>query len=337
MMWKLLERLVLRALMFNMAEDGGGTTIAPADARAFVTGFVPDPKVLEGLDDTAVMAYHGQIRGALDGHVKKAFESHDWRKDVAGDNPEALKTLERFASPKALYESYDQFRARLSKGELKAVTPFPDKGTDEQKAQWRTENGIPLEPGKYELKLPQGVVIGENDKPILDGFMKYAHEQNMPASEVSKAATWWYQERQAREEQARATFDTQKQETAAALGQEWGAEYKPNLNKIQGLLDATIPAEQAELKTLINNAIATNPHFARHYAALALQLNPAGAMVPGDRGANEASVVDGIKKIEADRKANRTAYNKDEGVQEKYRGLLRAYKQMTGKDWGMPA
>jgi hypothetical protein len=335
-MSRILERAMGRIYRVGEGEQqggGGGDQVTAADARAFVGGFVPDPKVLEGMDDAGVMAYHGQVRTALDGHVKTAFEKHDWRKDVAGDNADALKTLERFQSPKALYESYDQLRGRMAKGELKAVTPFPDKGTPEQQNAWRTENGIPLEAGKYELKLPEGVVVGEEDKPILEGFLKHAHAQNMPPAAVNAAAAWWFQERTGREEAARAGFETKKTETAAALGAEWGAEYKPNLNKIQGVIDSTIPEDQKELKTLINNAIATNPHFARHYAAIALQLNPAGTLVPGDRGANEASVTDGIKKIEASMKSNRAAYNKDEGMQKQYRDYLGAYKQLTGKDW----
>lgn len=312
--------------------DGGGVDIA--QAREFVTGFVPDPKILEGMDDAGVLAYHGHLTKAVGSQVEKANQSRDWRKEVAGDNPDALKTLERFASPKALYESYDQFRTRMSKGELKAVTAYPDKGTPEQQNAWRAENGVPETPDKYEIKLANGVVIGEQDKPILENFTKYAHSKNLPAGAVNEVANWWFQEKVAREEAARADFDGRKQETAAALGAEWGAEYKPNLNKIQGLLDSTIPAEQGELKTLINNAIATNPHFARHYAALALQINPAGTLVPGDRAANESSVVDGIKRIEGVMRSDRGKYDKDAEMQKQYRGYLDAYSRLTGKSWG---
>lgn len=315
-----------------MAEQN--TTVTPADARTFVASFVPDPKVLDGMADDQVMAYHGQVTKVLGDHDTKVRESYDWRKDVAGDNADAMKTLERFASPKALYESYDQFRARLSKGELKAVTPFPDKGTAEQQAQWRSENGVPPEPGAYEIELPDGVVVGENDKPVIENFTKFAHAKNLPASVVNEVVNWHFQQRVANEEAARAEFDKQKSDTAAALGAEWGPDYKANLNKIQGVLDATIPADQSDLKGLINNAIATNPHFARHYAAIALQLNPAGTLVPGDRGANEGSIKDELGRIDAVMKKDRAAYNKDNAMQERYRSLLGAYQKLTGKEWG---
>jgi hypothetical protein len=106
------------------------------------------------------------------------------------------------------------------------------------------------------------------------------------------------------------------------------------MNRIQGVIDATIPQEQQELKDLINNAIATNPHFARHYAAIALQMNPAGTLVPGDRGANEATVVDELKKIDGVMKTDRSKYDKDADMQKRYRDLLGAYTKMTGKEYG---
>jgi len=340
---RLLAALIGRMFMAPAGEGGGGGgggTVDVAAAREFVTGFVPDPKLLEGMDDTTVVAWHGQLNKQIGTHVEKANQSRDWRKEIAGDDPEAMKTLERFQSQKALYDSYNQFRTKQSKGELKAVTPFPDKGTPEQQTQWRTENGIPESPDKYEFKVADKtgapIAVGEADKPVLESFAKYAHAKNLPASMVNEAASWWFQERAERTEAARAGFEQQKTETAATLGQEWGPDYKSNLNKIQGVIDSTIPAGEDgdQLKTLINNAIATNPHFARHYAAMALQLNPTGTIVPGGPGANESSVADGIKRIEAVMKKDRAAYDKDEGMQKEYLALLGHYQKLTGKEWG---
>lgn len=339
-----LVKLVLwmSRLMADGGDGGGGAggtgAVDPAAARQFVAGFVHDPKMLEGMKDDQVMAYHGQVNKTLGEHVSKALtkanDSRDWRKEVAGDNPDALKTLERFASPKALYESYDQFRTRLSKGELKAVTAFPDKGTAEQQQAWRAENGIPESPEKYEWKLPKGMVIGEQDKPVLESLAKHAHAKNVPAAYANEVVSWYMEERVALQETKRAEFEKQKTETAAALGQEWGADYKPNLNKIDGLLDSTIPADQGELKTLIKNAIATNPHFARHYAQIALEMNPTGTNTGIDRGANEGNLVDSIKEIEKVIRSDRAKYDKDDGMRKRYRDLLSGYQRMTGKEWG---
>lgn len=290
---------------------------------------------IAGADTTAMEA----LKGVEDPReLYKAYESRTkWREEIAGENKDALKTLERFASPKAIYESYEQLRGRVSKGELKAVAPFPKTGTPEQQNAWRQENGIPEAPDKYEIKLPDGMVIGEADKPIVENFTKFAHERNLPAGAVNDVVNWHFQQQVAAQEAARADFDAKKTETAATLGQEWGAEYKPNMNKIEGLLDSTIPADQADLKTSIKNAIATNPHFARHYAALALQLNPAGTLVPGDRGANEGTVTDELKKIETLMRTDRKKYDGDRAMQDRYLALITGYQKLTGKDWGRQA
>lgn len=257
-----------------------------------------------------------------------------WREAIAGDNPDALKTLERFASPKALFDSYAELRGRMAKGELKNAAAFPAKGTAEQQAAWRAENGVPPEPGKYEITLPEGVKITAADKPLIDGFQKFAFEKNLPAAVTNDVVNWYFASQAAQQEAAQEQFETQRTETAATLGEEWGPEYKANLNKIQGVIDATVPAEQKELKALINRAIQTNAHFARHYAAIALQLNPAGTLVPGDRGANEGSIVDGIKEIQKTMRTKRAEYDNDPAMQKRYRDLLGAYEKVAGKEWG---
>lgn len=302
--------------------DKGAGAGAAADWRVAVAG--EDKELLEalkGVEDPKVL-------------IQAHRQTTNWRETLAGDNKDALKTLERFASPKAVFDSYNELRGRMSKGELKNVASFPEKGTVEQQAAWRAENNVPAEPGKYEIKLPEGVEITDADKPMIEGFQKFAFDRHMPAGVVNDVVNWYFANQIQMEEHAIERFEAAKTDTAAELAQEWGPDYKPNLNKIQGVLDATIPADKKELKEAINKAIATNPHFARHYAAIALQLNPAGTLVPGDRGANEGSIKDAIGKIEKVMKSDRRAYDKDEGMQRQYREYLAAYEKMTGKPWG---
>ena len=303
-------------------DAGGGEGDAGKGAVDWRTTFAgEDTVVLESLKDI-------EPKMLLDAHTNQA----KWRENLAGDNKDALKTLERFASPKALWESYDTLRGRMAKGELKNATVYPDKGTVEQQAAWRVENGIPAEPGKYEITIPENA--SDADKMAVEGLAKLAFEKNLPAGAAGAAAEWYFADKAEREETAHTQFEQSRSDTAAQLGQEWGPEYKANLNKIQGVIDSTIPGDQAELKSLINKAISTNAHFAKHYAAIALQLNPSGTLVPGDRGANEGSVSDEIRKIEATMRSDRAAYNKDDGMQSRYRDLLEGYGKLTGKEWG---
>jgi hypothetical protein len=65
----------------------------------------------------------------------------------------------------------------VSSGELKANVPFPEKGTDEEKAAWRKDAGIPDKPEAYDLKFEDGFVVGEDDKPMVDELPQAAHER----------------------------------------------------------------------------------------------------------------------------------------------------------------
>lgn len=316
---------------------GGGGAVQPAAAREFLTQWAPNPDIVTGMKDEEVMAWHGNVSQRLTAAQQEAVKNQDWRAPIVAVKPDAKPTLDRFASPVALFETYDQLRTKLSKGELRAVTEFPAKGTADQQAEWRQQNGVPVD-GKYELKLPAELKLTEDDQPLVDRFTKYAHENNIPASEVNKTATWFFGERAARQAEAAEAFEAQKQETAATLGAEWGADYKGIKNRIGGVLDASIPADEdgGKLKESIQKAIDTNPMFARMWAKIALEMNPAGTLVPGDRGANEGTITDEIKKIEERMKKDRAGYNKDEPQRKRYGELLGAYQKTTGKEWNAP-
>src|SRR5688572_13304785 len=42
----------------------------------------------------------------------------DWRAQIAGDDPEALKALGRFTDPKAFYKSFNEAQTKIRAGEL---------------------------------------------------------------------------------------------------------------------------------------------------------------------------------------------------------------------------
>src|SRR3990172_7441397 len=121
-------------ILMAQANDGAGGSAGGSGAGSAGAGNEPpdwraavaagDKDVLEGLKTVE------HPRALYNAHVKTT----KWREQLAGDNPDDLKTLERFASPKVVWDGYKEFRTKLSKGELKAVTPFPEKGTPEQQA-----------------------------------------------------------------------------------------------------------------------------------------------------------------------------------------------------------
>ncbi len=256
----------------------------------------------------------------------------DWRKMVAGDNAEHLKTLDRFTTPKALYESYAALRGKLSSGELRPVTAFPDKGTPEEQAVWRSTNGVPEKADAYRLKLPEKLT--DDDKAIVGKMQERAFANHMPAAQAQVGADWFFDEKKNRVE-ARLQKDQEfAQQSDDAMRAKWGNDYRPNLNRISALLD-TGPQGIREMlgKARLGDGtlLGDHPAWVEFFGDLARQMIPAGVMLPGD-GANLAtSIADEITKLETYMKEQRSKYNKDEPAQKRLRELYGARDRMGAK------
>jgi hypothetical protein len=316
-------------------------TFNVTEARSFLTPFVPDAKALETMPEPDLEKYHGQVRGhfdtAVEEHVKKAGPfAPNWRQAIAGDNTERLKTLERFTSPSAMFESYEAMRQKMSSGELKSNTPFPEKGSPEEQAAWRTEQGIPGKPEEYAYEPPKGLVLGEIDNEFVADFQKHAHASNLHPTAFKSSVDWYVKTKAAREEAAAQQTAQLKQETEDKLRSSWGKDYRPTKTRIEGMLDASIPADNPELRKSIIAAVETNVGFANWLAQTAVSLNPTSTMVPGDAGAQVNSLTDWLGKADKMMKENRKAYNSSEYSRD-YPKYAEAYKRQTGKDWGKAA
>ena len=133
---KLFKWLLFDQYMFHMAEgDAGG----PGD------------------DDDDGDADDGDGDGDGDGEGITATWPEDWRVQIAGEDEKALKQLGRYQSPADIWTKARALEQRITSGELKDYSPFPEKGSDDDKAAWRANNQIPEAPGKYEL----GREVGE--------------------------------------------------------------------------------------------------------------------------------------------------------------------------------
>lgn len=267
----------------------------------------------------------------------KSAAAADWRKEIAGENADWMPTLERFASPKALFESYQSMRQKLSSGELRDVKPFPKDGKPEEQTAWRKANNLPEKPEGYHehLKFDDGLVIGEEDKAGVDAFLAAAHSANY-TPEQAKAAVGWYFKQKDAEAEVRATKDKEvARSTTDALRAEWGGEYRTNMNGIHALLDT---APEGVKDKVMNTRMAdgtplmSDPDFLRYMTALYRQINPVSTVVPaGDEAAMAKSVDDEITAIKKVMSENRPAYNKDEKMQKRYRELLVAKERLKGK------
>lgn len=256
----------------------------------------------------------------------------DWREKISKGDTKALARLQRYASPAAALEALGHLQAKISAGELRAI-PKKDASAEEV-AAYRAALGVPENPDGYKPALAEGIVIGENDQPLVKGFLTAAHASDLTNEQVSATLNWYYAEA-AREAEAIAQRDKQAAlECQDALRKEWGDDYRGTVNAIFGMLDIAPPGVREKLlgKRLEDGkALASDPDVMRWFAQLARELNPAGTLVPGSGQSVAGSIDTEIQKIEKVMREDRQAYNRDEKMQERYRELLAAKEKMAAR------
>lgn len=221
----------------------------------------------------------------------------------------------------------------MSAGELKSK--LPDNAKPEEIAAWRAENGVPESPDKYDLQLKDGLKIGKEDRPLIDGMLKTLHGQNATNAQASTLVDWYY-EQQERISAERAQKDADyAQKTSDELHGEWGAEYRLNMNKIEGLL-ATMPADVRDLfkfgRLANSDPMLANPGVLRALNTWARTINPVSTLIPNHGGDIGAAIESELKQIKGWMDAPRKSpegkkYWNDVKVQERYRELLNGQMQ----------
>lgn len=261
----------------------------------------------------------------------------DWREKMANGDEKALKRLQRMKSPLDLSKSYANLDKKLSSGNLKE--PLAEGATDEEIAQYRKDNGIPEAPEGYLESLPDGLVIGDDDKPMVESFLESAHGQNADPAFVASALNWYYSQQ---EEQVAAQVEADKEFRATAedeMRAEWGNEYRSNINAIGSFLDTAPTTEDGTpLKELLLGArlsdgtpLGNHPDALRWLSQLATDANPAGFVAPGAGGTQLQSVEDEIATIEKMMREDRAAYDRDTKAQERLRTLYDAQEKLKSQ------
>lgn len=303
-----------------------------ATARSFLGDFVHEAEFLKSVPDDKVVPWATKVKGKVDSFGNQFPEK--WRSLIAGDNAEHLKTLERFATPKAMYESYTALRGKMASGELKAVTAYPDKGTDAEKADWRKQNGIPEKPDEYKFAMPQGVELDDDDKAVITSLQKASFDSNMPPANAQAFVNWFLKEKDSRT-LARVKADNDyRASTEDALRAEWGQEYRGHVARIDMFLASApkgVKEVFAQARTPDGNPLGNHPEVLKWLLDQAIQANPAGVMLPAGGGNIGTSISDEITKIEKFMRDDRNAYNKDEKAQARLRDLYAARDRLGSK------
>lgn len=234
----------------------------------------------------------------VNGAAPAEAEGADWRTDLAGEDDKLGKFLGKFPSLKDLAKAAKTANDKLLQ---RAGSKLPENPTDEEMAAYRTEHGIPDAPEGYLEKLSNGLVVGEDDRPAVDTFLSDMHAINAPKATVDAALQAYYKIVEAQQEAEIGRIAAAKEEGIQALRDEWGPDYKRNLNAVGAYL-ATLPPPVAEALSGGIDAsglpLASNPHVIQWIATQALEANPLNTVVPGHGASQASAVADEIAKWE---------------------------------------
>jgi hypothetical protein len=250
---------------------------------------------------------------------------------MAKGDEKLAKRLDRYASPEAVVDALVAAQTKISSGIVK--TPPPKDATPEQMAAWREENGIPASPDKYDLTLPQGLVIGEADKPLVEGFTKAAHDANMSPDAVKAALTWYYQEQDKLREQQTLKDAGWRKEAEDVLREEWGGEYRVNQRVLKEYLDSGPKGMTDKLvgaRGPDGRLILADPDVVRWLVNEARDKNPIASVMPGGGGNSLDAATTELAKLRGMMSDYSSEYWKGPNAsknQERYRELTDAVER----------
>jgi len=253
----------------------------------------------------------------------------DWRVKLAGEDKDALKTLDRFADPGALYKSYTELRRKLDDPAKTAAKP-PE--SPEELKTWRAANGIPAESIGYvdALKLPDGKVLGDADKPVAEEVAKVMHAHNINPAAYGDLVKWYFD----RSERMAAEADEADAElhdtTDRSLREEWGGDFKRNVNAIATIFpSADLRDRLLAGRTADGKIIGDDPEVVKFLAGLALDLNPAMTVLNGGNG-GPTSVTDRLAELKEMMKSNPDKYWSP-AIQAEELRLIEAQQKMSAR------
>lgn len=215
--------------------------VIPATTPVTAPAAVSLAAAAEGVARTDVLATTAVVTGEKP-EVKADAPTFDLKASIAkwaGEDKAKLNSL-RYNSLEDMAAALFNAKQKIREGSVKA--PLKADATADELAEYRRENGIPEAPEGYLEKLPDGLVIGEEDKPIFDSFMKSMHAKNADPAVAQEAVKWYYdfiegEESKAVEANANACAATEDQ-----LMAEWGGDFPANKNLFTNVI-AGMPKE----------------------------------------------------------------------------------------------
>lgn len=214
------------------ALDDGGDDEADAAAKAEEAKDGKDPDKSKKPDATFADVRNKAIErrmAKLEASLSKKLTAAELPKEMAKQKARLEAYLGRYGNElDALLAGYDA-NEKLRSGQHKQ--PLAEDATDEEKAAWRKDNGIPLEPKAYEVAKVPGHQWTEGDVPLLEDFKEVAHAGDFTQAQLDVATTWFAKRAQAAKEAiAERKANKDKEDNLARRDRRrdtWGDEAKP--------------------------------------------------------------------------------------------------------------
>lgn len=321
----------------NGSDDvGKGGDFDAQAARTFLSDFVDVPNDAKEED---LKKLQERISRALEKHGKgKGGDqpwSDRWREAIANGDQKVLKRLQRFKDPSALFTSYHELESTLSGGGY--IKPLGKDATEEEIRTYRAKLGIP---DKFEAYLDtqefQDLKLAEEDKPIVHDFLEnVAHRVHMPPALARQAVQWLKDMSEARVEEIRRLDEEAARKADDLLRDEWGRDYRGNMNAIHNLLSRAPQEVQdarlADARLPDGTALFNHPGVLKWLSALENEINPASRVLPSGGGSDLKTVEGRIAEIEEVMRADRAKYNRDERMQAELRELYAAREKLKAR------
>jgi len=257
----------------------------------------------------------------------------DWRNQYAGDDEKMQKRLERYASPKAAIDALVAAQNKIASGELRST--LPEDATDDERTQWRADNGIPETAEGYEINLGEGNVIGEADKPLVDSFIEAAHGSNLHPSQVNDVLGWYFEAQENMAAEQESHDEEIRQANEDALRVEMGQDFRRNVQLANNIIPEDIREKLlfARLADENSTPLGSDPEVIRWLTGLAREINPIATVVPGS-GTNAMQAIESeianLKGMMGDKKSEYWKGPNSQKNQERYRELIAAQQKHSG-------
>lgn len=279
----------------------------------------------------------------------KPYWPEDWREKMAGllsggDKDRHAKEMDRLGTMADPSIAWMRFREMENTWAKRNFVKLPgENAKPEEIAEYHKAMGVPENPEDYfkTVKLENGAVIGEADKPLVDDFAAVAHKAGLPPTAVNTALNWYFGQQEKMAAQLDEADEKFKHEANRALKEEWGGTFKRRTNAVATLFDIAPGGADAKNpgslysrilggRTADGKVIGDDPDVVRWLSALAFDRNPSATVVEdGDQSGK--SVESEISAIEKTMRENRPTYNKDTNMQARYRELLEARDKIRAK------